>query len=474
MDWTSRGPDSNEQEILYWVAPMDPNFRRDEPGKSPMGMDLIPVYAEEDAKPKASTVALSPSVINNIGVRTAVASVEPISQKIESVGFVGYDEHRSSHVHLRTEGWIQKLNIRAIGDPVKKGDLLFTVYAPEVIVANADLIRAVRRNDKAAEQSIRIQLQNYGIDSAQIDEMAQASKPGDVFKVFAPQSGVVTTLEAADGMYLQPDSMALRLADMSSVWLMVDVFEQDIARLSPNSQVLASFEHLPGMVLEGRIDYIYPELDVVTRTLPVRLYFDNSEGLLRPNMFGRVTIIPAETRSAVTIPTSALIRTGMSERVILKAGDGTFVPRIVTPGLTGSFGEGSRTEILQGLQAGEEVVTSAQFLIDSESSLSAGMGRMSPSQGVPIWSNGTVTKVDPETNSITIRHTAIDELHWPEMETTFAVRGNLTAYELRPDEHFEFAIMRGSDKRFSLVDLRQMGSKHHKSGHLAPAGAAER
>lgn len=301
---------------------------------------------------------------------------------------MGYDEHRSSHVHLRTEGWIQKLNVRAIGDPVKKGDLLFTVYAPEVIVANADLIRAVRRNDKAAEQSIRVQLQNYGIDSAQIDEMAQASKPVDVFKVFAPQSGVVTTLDAADGMYLQPDSMALRLADMSSVWLMVDVFEQDIARLSPNSQVLASFEHLPGMVLEGRIDYIYPELDVVTRTLPVRLYFDNSEGLLRPNMFGRVTIIPAETRSAVTIPTSALIRTGMSERVILKTGDGTFVPRIVTPGLTGSFGEGSRTEILQGLQAGEEVVTSAQFLIDSESSLSAGMERMSPSQGVPIWSKG--------------------------------------------------------------------------------------
>ncbi|EEA92350.1 efflux RND transporter periplasmic adaptor subunit [Pseudovibrio sp. JE062] len=474
VDWTSGSSGGTDKEILYWVAPMDPNFRRDEPGKSPMGMDLIPVYAGEETQPNGTGVTLSPSVINTIGVRTAIASVEPISQKIESVGFVGYDEHRSSQVHLRTEGWIQKLNIRAVGDPVEKGDLLFTVYAPEVTVASADLIRAVRGGDRAAEQNIRIQLQNYGIDTAQIDQMARASKPADVFKVFAPQSGVVTTLEAADGMYLQPDSIALTLADLSSVWLMVDVFEQDIARLSPNSEVLASFEHLPGKVLDGRIDYIYPELDSVTRTLPVRLHFDNSKGFLRPNMFGRVTIIPSETRNAITIPTSALIRTGMSERVILQTEEGTFQPRIVTPGLTGSFGEGSRTEILQGLQAGDEVVTSAQFLIDSESSLSAGMERMSPAQGAPIWSEGTVTRVDPEANAITIRHAVIKELDWPEMETTFAVRGNLDEFDVSASKQVEFAITRDSDKRFSLVEMHESGEKLSKSAPAEPVGADDK
>ncbi|MGH0002298.1 efflux RND transporter periplasmic adaptor subunit [Pseudovibrio ascidiaceicola] len=474
MDWTSAGSGSAESEILYWVAPMDPSFRRDAPGKSPMGMDLVPVYAGQDATQTGNAVVLSPGVINSIGVRTATASVEPISEKIESVGFVGYDEHGSSQVHLRTEGWIKELNIRAVGDPVEKGDLLFTVYAPEVTVASADLIRAVRRNDKQAEQNIRIQLQNFGIDSAQIDDMARASNPAKVFKVYAPQSGVVTTLEAADGMYLQPDSIALTLSDMSSVWLMVDVFEQDIARLTKNSDVLASFEHLPGQVLEGRIDYIYPELDAVTRTLPVRLHFDNSKGVLRPNMFGRVTIIPSETRSAVTVPASALIRTGSSDRVILQTEDGTFQPRMVTPGLTGRFGGGSRTEILQGLEAGEEVVTSAQFLIDSESSLSAGLARMSSAQDGPIWGDGAVTKFEAKTNSITIRHDAIEELQWPAMETTFAVRTNLKNYAFQYEKPIEFAIAKGSDKRFSLVDLRDAKDQNSTSIPADAVGADEK
>jgi Cu(I)/Ag(I) efflux system membrane fusion protein len=437
-------------------------------------MDLVPVYAGQDATQSGNAVVLSPGVINSIGVRTATASVEPISEKIESVGFVGYDEHRSSQVHLRTEGWIKELNIRAVGDPVEKGDLLFTIYAPEVTVASADLIRAVRRNDKQAEQNIRIQLQNFGIDSAQIDDMARASNPAKVFKVYAPQSGVVTTLEAADGMYLQPDSIALTLSDMSSVWLMVDVFEQDIARLSKNSDVLASFEHLPGQVLEGRIDYIYPELDAVTRTLPVRLHFDNSKGVLRPNMFGRVTIIPSETRSAVTVPASALIRTGSSDRIILQTEDGTFQPRMVTPGLTGRFGGGSRTEILQGLEAGEEVVTSAQFLIDSESSLSAGLARMSSAQDGPIWGDGTVTKFDAKTNSITIRHDAIEELQWPAMETTFAVRAGLKNYAFHFEKPVEFAIIKGSDKRFSLVDLRDAKDQNSTSTPADTVGADEK
>jgi Cu(I)/Ag(I) efflux system membrane fusion protein len=440
--------------ILFWVAPMDPNFRRDGPGKSPMGMDLIPVYEGQEAAGDPEEVRLSPAEINAIGVRTAVARVQEIAPSIETVGFVAYDDHATSHIHMRTEGWIERLNVRSIGDRVRRGDVLFELYAPEITVASLELMRGAQRANRQEIDAATRKLRNFGATPEQIAEMAAADAPVEYLRVHAPQDGVVIALEAADGMYLRPETRAMSLTDLSTVWLIVDVFERDIARLSEDKTALARFEHLPGRDFVGVIDYVYPALDETTRTLPVRLRFDNAEGLLRPGMFGAVTLEPDTTREAVTVPTEAVIRTGRAERVIVRSGEGVFRPRLVTTGLMDGFGAGGRTEIVQGLEPGEEVVASAQFLIDSESALSAGLTRMAPTEDAPAAGVGILVAIDAGRRQAIIRHEAIPALDWPPMETRFALRADLALDRLTVGDGVKFAAARGSDGLLTLVELR--------------------
>jgi Cu(I)/Ag(I) efflux system membrane fusion protein len=440
-------------EILYWVAPMDPNFRQPGPGQSPMGMDLIPVYAGQEPSGDPSEVRLSAAEINAIGVRTALATVAEISHRIETVGFVGYDEHLTSHVHTRVDGWIETLNVRAVGDTVAKGDLLFEMFSPLIGSASAELVRALQAGDQRIIEGARWKLHSHGMSDAQIDEVEQTREPARNLKVMAPQDGVVISLDAADGMFLQPGNRAVSLTDLSTVWLIVDVFERDIARMTDDMQAIARFEHLPGRSFEGKIDYVYPELDAQTRTLPVRLRFDNSEGLLRPNMFGTVSLIPTAMRTALTVPSEAIIRTGSAERVILKTGIGTFAPRLITTGLRDNFGGGGRTEVVQGLAPGEEVVASAQFLIDSESALSAGLMRMAPTDEAPARGTGELIALDREARIATIRHAALESLDWPAMTSRFPVRADVPLDRLMPGALVAFRAARGADGLLGLLDL---------------------
>src|SRR5210317_623572 len=270
---------SDGPEILYWVAPMDANFRQPGPGKSPMGMDLVPVFSGEEPSGDPAEVTLSAAEINAIGVRTAIAQTSEISHRIETVGFVGYDEHLTSHVHTRVEGWIEALNVRAVGDPVRKGDILFEMFSPLIGSASSDLVRAVEAGDPRIVEAARSKLRSHGMSDDQIARIEAEGVLARNIEVLAPQDGVVISLEAADGMFLQPDVRAVSLTDLSAVWLIVDVFERDIARMTDDMRAIARFEHLHGRTFEGVVDYVYPELDAETRTLPVRLRFDNSEGL---------------------------------------------------------------------------------------------------------------------------------------------------------------------------------------------------
>jgi len=444
---------SDGPEILYWVAPMDPNFRKDGPGRSPMGMDLVPVYEGQEPAGDPEEVTLSPAEVNTIGVRSAVARVEDISRRIETVGFVDYDAHATSHIHTRVEGWIERLEVRAVGDEVARGDLLFDLYAPEITIASSELQRATRAGNAADIDIARTKLMNFGVDARQIEEMAQADSPSQRIRFYAPQDGVVYALEAADGMYLRPETRAMSLADTSSVWLIVDVFERDMGRISPEMRAEARFDHLPGQVFTGVIDYIFPELDAETRTLRVRLRFDNEDGLLRPNMFATVLLIPAQAREALTVPSEAVIRTGRAERVILRQAEGTFRPRLVTTGLRGGFGAGGRTEIVQGLAPGDEVVASAQFLIDSESALNAGMMRFAPTDAEPAAGKGVLVALDPESRQARVAHEPVEGLGWPAMETRFAIRADVSLEGLAPGDAVEFAAVRGADGLIALTEL---------------------
>ena len=444
---------SDGPEILYWVAPMDANFRQPSPGKSPMGMDLVPVFAGQEPSGDPAEVTLSAAEINAIGVRTAIAQTSEISHRIETVGFVGYDDHLTSHVHTRVDGWIETLNVRAVGDRVQKGDILFEMFSPLIGSASGDLVRAVEDGDPRILEAARSKLRSHGMSDDQIARVEARRELARNIEVSAPQDGVVISLEAADGMFLQPGVRAVSLTDLSAVWLIVDVFERDIARMTDDMRAVARFEHLHGRTFEGVVDYVYPELDPETRTLPVRLRFDNSEGLLRPNMFGNVSLIPNETRMALTVPTEAIIRTGSAERVILKTGIGTFMPRLITTGLRDNFGEGGRTEVVQGLAPGEEVVASAQFLIDSESALSAGLMRMAPTDEAPARGTGELIALNAETRMATITHGALDALNWPAMTSQFPVRSDISLDRLVVGQQVAFRAARGADGLLSLIEL---------------------
>ncbi len=449
-------PPSEEQggpRILYWVAPMDPNFRRDEPGLSPMGMELVPVYEDDEPTGDPSEVALSPVEINAIGVRTAIARIETLAPHIETVGFVGYDEHRTSHIHMRTEGWIEDLRVRAVGDRVSAGDLLFEIYAPDIVVAIAQYRRGRRQGNQIEIDVALGQMRNLGVGEQQLEELARDPEATDRLRVHAPHDGIVVDLAAAGGMYLEPETRAMTLTDLSSVWVLADVFERDIGRLSPDMRSEARLDHLPGRVFDGVVDYINPELDRRTRTLPVRLRFDNADGLLRPNMFAEVRLIGTEGREAVTLPAEAVIRTGRAERVVLALPEGRFRPRLVTTGLM----QDGRIEIVQGLAAGERVVASAQFLIDSESSLSAGFLRMAPTDADPAPGVGQLLALDRGSRTATIDHEPIEALDWPALTTPFAIAADVPLEDLEdlePGARVRFEAGRGADGLLALTGLR--------------------
>lgn len=444
---------SDGPEILYWVAPMNANFRQPGPGKSPMGMDLVPVFAGQEPSGDPAEVTLSAAEINAIRVRTAVARTAEISHRIETVGFVGYDEHLTSHIHTRVDGWVEVLNVRAVGDLVRKGDVLFEMFSPLIGASSSELVRAIDACDQRIIEGARGKLRSHGMSDHQIAQIEASREPARNIKVLASQDGVVISLEAADGMFLQPGVRAVSLTDLSAVWLIVDVFERDIARLTDDMRAVARFEHLNGRTFEGIVDYVYPELDPETRTLPVRLRFDNAEGLLRPNMFGNVSLIPNEMRMALTVPTESIIRTGSAERVILKTGEGTFKPRLITTGLRDNFGEGGRTEVVQGLAPGEEVVASAQFLIDSESALSAGLMRMAPTDDAPARGTGELIALNPGARIATIRHAVLDALEWPAMTSQFPLRSDISLERLVVGQQVAFRAARGADGLLSLIEL---------------------
>ena len=364
-----------EREILYWVAPMDPNFRRDEPGKSPMGMDLVPVYADEvDATP--GTVRIDPTVINNLGVRTALAEEGPLSRRIETVGYVNFDEETLQHVHTRVDGWIERLAVTATGDPVKRGELLFELYSPTLVNAQQEYLTAVRSDNQVLLEASRDRLTALGVTDSEIARLRQNRTASQRVRVYAESDGVIAHLGVREGIYITPATEVMSVARLDQVWVHAEVFERQSAWVQPGQAAYVELDFLPGKTWQGTVDYVYPELEPSTRTLRVRIRFDNEGEVLRPNMFARVTLFSAATDSVVHVPREALIRGGSIDRVVLALGDGRFRSVPVSVGIE----SGDRVAILEGLSAGDRIVTSGQFLIDSESNIESALLRMEPEQ----------------------------------------------------------------------------------------------
>ena len=363
-----------EREILYWVAPMDPNYRREEPGKSPMGMDLVPVYADElDSAP--GVVSIDPVMVNNLGIRTAPAERSPLSRRVETVGHVSYDEDTLQHVHTRVEGWIEKLAVTAKGEPVKKGQLLFELYSPTLVNAQQEYLAALRSGNRTLQSASRDRLVSLGVTQADIDRMDRERQVRDRVQVLSPENGVVAALGVRDGMYVTPATEVMSVGNLDEVWVLADVFERQAAWVAPGQAASIALNYEPGRVRAGTVDHVYPELEAATRSLKVRLRLDNEDGVLRPNMFANVKIEGRGTGPIVHVPREAVIRGGRINRVVVDIGEGRFRVKPVRIGVE----SGDRVAIRSGLEEGERVVVSGQFLIDSEADIESALSRLESS-----------------------------------------------------------------------------------------------
>ncbi|WP_299492485.1 efflux RND transporter periplasmic adaptor subunit [uncultured Shewanella sp.] len=363
-----------QKKILYWVAPMDANYKRDKPGKSPMGMDLVPVYDDAGQGPDAGpgTIKISPNVVNNLGVRTAVAGYSALHSQIDTVGYVTYDEDTIIHIHPRVEGWIEQLHVKAVGDPVKKGEALYDLYSPELVNAQEEFLLAIDRKNTRLIQAAEERLLALQLSKSVISTLRKTKKVQQTISFYSPQNGVVEKLNIREGFYVKPGSTLMSIGNLADIWVEAEVFESQAAQVRVGMPVVMTLDYLPGNVFKGNINYVYPSLDAKSRTMKVRLKFHNDKGEFKPNMFAHISIDVSAGNEALLIPKEALIRTGNQDRVVLALGQGRFKSIAVT---AGRF-DANNVEILTGLTAGDKVVSSAQFLLDSESSKTSDFKRM--------------------------------------------------------------------------------------------------
>ena len=369
---TEHPASSNEAKPLYWVAPMDANYRRDKPGKSPMGMDLIPVYQTDTNPESPGTITISPNVINNLAVRTTTVERGTIHREINTVGYVQYDEDQLIHIHPRVEGWIEKLYVTAAGNPVKKGDPLYSLYSPQLVNAQEELLLALNRNQKRLIKAAENRLHALQIDKAIIAELKRDRTLKQTLTFYAPQTGVVDNLNIREGFFVQPGTTLMSVGTLNDVWVEAEIFERQAASVKAGLPVTMTLEYLPGRHWQGQVDYVYPTLDPKTRTARIRLRFSNDDHALKPNMFSQVTIYTDAMHNVLIIPRDAVIRTGKQDRVVLALGEGRFKSIAVEVGQLND----QYAEIKRGLNAGEQVVSSAHFLLDSESSKTSDFQRL--------------------------------------------------------------------------------------------------
>jgi Cu(I)/Ag(I) efflux system membrane fusion protein/cobalt-zinc-cadmium efflux system membrane fusion protein len=372
---------SGPREVLFYRNPMDPTITSPVPAKDEMGMDYVPVYSDEvgDVAASGATVTIDPAVVQNMNVLTAVAERGELAREIRTVGYLEYDQQKMVSVTTKYPGWIEKVFVNYVGEPVRKGQPLFEIYSPELVQTEQDLLSAIefaRRMENATEdahrraldlvEASRQRLAYWDVTEEQVRKLEETGRVFRTLTVVAPAGGVVMMrMPGLEGMAVKPGMELFHIANMSSLWLSVEAFENQIRWLRVGSVAEVSLSYFPGETFKGRVRFIEPQIDEKTRTVPLKLEVPNSGGRLRAGMYATVTFQPAVTPDAVLVPTPAVLRTGQRNLVVVAEGEGRFTPREVS---LGSEGNG-RVEILSGLRAGEGVVTSAQFLIDSESNL---------------------------------------------------------------------------------------------------------
>ncbi len=380
-------PTAAARKKVVYRSTMNPGETSDRPGKDSMGMDMVPVEVEEEraGAPKIegyAPVGISIRKQQLIGVRTEVVGKTPFIRKIRAVGRVTPDETRLHHVHTKTEGWIEHLHVVATGEQVRKGQPLLSIYSPELVASQEEFLLALRSRQAAQGaalphlslggdeliESARRRLLQYDLAPALIEEIERTGRPARTITLYAPISGYVTQRNVTQGEKIDSNSTLLDIADLSRVWVIASVYEYELPFVRVGQTAAVTLSYLPGRTFTGRVTLIYPVLDEATRTIQVRLEFDNPGLALKPGMYADVAI-ESDLGERLALPETAVLSSGTRNIVFVAQGDGYFEPREVRLGVRLP----EIVEVLEGVSEGEKVVTSGNFFVDSESKLKAAL-----------------------------------------------------------------------------------------------------
>jgi RND family efflux transporter MFP subunit len=376
------------KKIKYWTSPMDPTYISNEPGKSPMGMDLVPVYEEEgEGKEPASTIRIDPVTMQNMGVRFGRVQRKALTKDIRTVGNIIYDETKIFKVNIKFSGWIEKLYVDFVGEDVKKGQPLFDIYSPELVTTQEEYLLAlnqyeslsnssyprVREGSRRLLEASRTRLRFWDLTEKQIEAIGKTGKTKKTLTVYSPATGVVTQKDAFEGHYVKEGEHQFEIVDLSSVWVGVDVYEYELPWVRKGMAAEMDLSYIPGKRFKGKVLFIYPYLDPKTRTAKLRLAFPNPGYQLKPGMYADIYLKSVVATDSLVIPQEAVIDSGVRKIVFVALGEGKFQPRDVNIGLEGNDNE---FQVLEGLSEGEEIVLSAQFMLDSESRLREAIQKM--------------------------------------------------------------------------------------------------
>jgi len=436
------------KKLLYYRNPMGLPDTSPVPKKDSMGMDYIPVYEGEE-EDGGNAVKIGTAKVQKLGVRVEAAALRDLSRPVRAVGRVEVDERRVFAVAPKFEGWIERLHVNTTGQPVGRGQALFEVYSPELVSAQREYQVAARGIEQLAgatgeaQASMRgvaeaalARLRNWDISAEQIERLKAGGELQRTLTFRAPAGGIVMEKKALAGMRFMPGETLYQIVDISSVWVLADVFERDIGAVKVGQAAAASIDAFPGRTFAGKIGYIYPTLNPQTRTVPVRIELANPRGELRPAMYANVELKVGPGGTAITVPVSAVIDSGTTQRVIVQKEEGRFEPREVKLGLRGD----DYIEVKEGVKEGEQVVVSANFLIDSESNLKAALGGMKEAKPtVSHHAMGTLDSIEPN-GTVMVTHDPVPSLNWPKMTMEFVPANPALVEKVKPGApiHFEF------------------------------------
>lgn len=446
-----------EGEVLYYRHPMDPSITSDTPDKDSMGMDYIPVYDEDngDDDDRPGIVSIDPAVSQNLGVRTGEVELGELQPAIAALGFVAYDESGLVHTHVRTQGWVEDLQVRTTGETVTAGQILFRFDSPQLRNAQEELLQALRRNSGVS--SSRERLRTLGMAPEDIDRVVARGESMALVPVRARSNGVVQSLAIAEGMTVGPDMTLFTIADLSRVWVMLEVFESEMDFLYTGQSARVTLPFRPEAEQEAAVDYVYPSLIPGERVQRARLVLDNPDGQLRPGMQVRVALNGEAQTDVLHVPASAVIRTGHMDRLVVALEEGRFQVREVALGRR----IGDRYVIREGVEQDERVVVSGQFLLDSESASIAELGRMdgdgdkagADADDDAVWTRGRVVRINQDDNTAMLQHEPVPEWGWPEMTMEFQLGEELEQKLLQPGTPVRFRMREHPEGGYEVIEM---------------------